>query len=298
MRHNQRPCQQHYRATVLRCLVAFSNGCDGSQVSVVVSVTPDAARAINVLHTHAIKKEPAVALPANASPPAGHPMRWLAALSALCGGLAVTGSALWTPLMLAMARMFRPPQLDAIPPYRGNIQPFQQAAEERMWVALIVSFLAIIVLAALAILLGRRARRFVGNGVAPLLDKWAVRCLIVSLVAFGSTLLLSLGSALSAGPLVSFRAHVPPLMAQVLGVILEWSPQITLLLISVIAAGALGTFILSGIVVRVPRGRMPTARRWHTRIRLVVSALLLLGWFVITAGAAQFVVAFYLHLVY
>ncbi|HEV2459912.1 MAG TPA: hypothetical protein VGS80_16260 [Ktedonobacterales bacterium] len=68
-------------------------------------------------------------------------------------------------------------------------------------------------------------------------------------------------------------------------------------------AGALGSLILSGLVVRqAPAGvNQPVARRtrWRigARICLLVAPLLLLAGFLFIAVLAEFIAAFYLHLV-
>src|SRR5690348_8482352 len=83
----------------------------------------------------------------------------LTTLSAICGSIASGMAALWLLAMAIVARAVRPPELDAIPAYRGDVGSFQQAALTRVTAIVIVSFLAIMALAGLTILLGRRARR-------------------------------------------------------------------------------------------------------------------------------------------
>jgi hypothetical protein len=215
--------------------------------------------------------------------------RWLVAISAICGGIALVESALWMPTMEAVARMLRPPELDAIPAYRGDVSPFQQAALARMTVIVIASFLAILMIAALAVLLGRRARRRLGNeAMVARLEKWAVACLIVSLLGLGFTLIVSLSSLPA---ILSIRMRLPPPINQLLDIMLYRSPVIIQVLVAVTAAGAIGCIILSSIAAR--RGQ-----RWRTPVGLVLSALILLAWFASTAWLARFIVGFYLHLVW
>lgn len=213
----------------------------------------------------------------------------LTALSATFGGLALAASALWMLAMGITASALRPAELSAFPAYRGDVTPFQQAALTRVTVIVIVSFLAIVAFATLAIILGRRARQRAGSEAAlAQLEKWASVCLIVSLAGLGFIVLLSLSSLPA---IVSFRLHLPPSINQLLDTLLYRSQDIIQVIVAITAASAMGCFILSGIVAR--RGQ-----RWHTPIDLAVSALILLLWFASTAWLARFVVGFYLHLVW
>lgn len=216
----------------------------------------------------------------------GHGQR-LIALSATFGGIAIVSSAVWLLIIEAVAHLLRPPELDAFPAYRGDVTPFQQAALTRMTAIVIVTFLAIVALAIVAIFLGRRARRQSGNDAALVwLEKWAMVCLIVSLVGLGLILAFGLSSV---PPIVSFRLHLPPSINQLLDIVLYRSPSIIQALVAITAASAMGCFILSGIMAR--RGQ-----RWRTPVSLMVSALILLLWFASTAWLARFLVGFYLHL--
>ncbi|HEY7342900.1 MAG TPA: hypothetical protein VH591_18650 [Ktedonobacterales bacterium] len=214
--------------------------------------------------------------------------RWLTAISATCGGIAIVVSAVWLLMMEAVAHLLRPPELSAIPAYRGDVTPFQQAALARMTAIVIASFVAIMAVAVLTIVLGRRARRQSGSAAAlAWLEKWTTVCLIVSLVGLGFLALLGL-SSLSA--IVSLRLRLPPSINQPLDSVLSRSPEISHALVAITAAGAMGCFILSGIVAH--RGQ-----RWGASASLVYSALILLLWFATTAWVARFIVGFYLHLV-
>jgi hypothetical protein len=225
--------------------------------------------------------------PANSGQQAQERGRWLTAISATVGGLAIAASALWTQAMATIASALRPAELSAVPAYRGDVTPFQQAALTRMTVIVVVSFVAIMALAVLTILLGRRTRRQSGNeATLAWLEKWATVCLIVSLAGLGFIVLLSL-SSLSA--IVSFRFRLPSSINQLLDIVLYRSPVIGQALVTITTASTMGCFILSSTAAR--RGQ-----HWRTPISLVVSALILLLWFVTTAWAARFIVGFYLHL--
>lgn len=227
--------------------------------------------------------------PADASRQAqGHGQR-LTALSATFGGIALAASALWLLAMEITASALRPAELSAYPAYRGDVRPFQEAALARISVIVLISFLAILALALVAIILGRRARRQSGNeAAATWLEKWATVCLIVSLVGLGLILMLGLSSI---PPIVSFRLRLPPFINQLLDIVLYQSRVIIQALVAIIAAGAMGCFILSAIVAR--RGQ-----RWRTPVSLVVSGLILLLWLASTAWLARFIVGFYLHIVW
>ncbi|HEU4785244.1 MAG TPA: hypothetical protein VFS83_18040 [Ktedonobacterales bacterium] len=215
--------------------------------------------------------------------------RWLIVFSAVSGSIVLVAAATWLLIMEAVAHLLRPPELDAIPAYRGDVGPFQQAALARMTVIVIVSFLAIMALAVLTIVLGRIARRRSGNqATLAWLEKVSGVCLIVSLVGLATSLALSLSSLPA---IASFRLRLPLSINQLLDVVLSRSPEISHALVAIMAAGAMGCFILSGIVAH--RGQ-----RWRTPISLAVSALILLLWFASTAWVARFLVGLYLHLVW
>ncbi len=227
--------------------------------------------------------------PSGQSPQPANAGQRLVAISATCGGIAFVASAVWLLVMEVIAWALRPSELSAFPAYRGDVTPFQQAAETRLLAIVITSFLAIMALAVLTIVLGRRARRQSGNqATAVWLEKWATVCLIVCLVGLGLTLLLGLSSL---PVILSMRLRLPPLINRLLDIVLSPSPVIIQVLIAITAASTMACFILSGIVAR--RGQ-----RWRTPVSLVVSALLLLTWFVLTLGITRFIVGFYLHLVY
>ena len=104
--------------------------------------------------------------PADSGRQAQGPGQRLIALSATFGGIALVSSAVWLLIIEAVARLLRPADSSAFPAYRGDVTPFQQAALTRMTAIVIVTFLAIVALAIVAIFLGRRARRQSGNDAA------------------------------------------------------------------------------------------------------------------------------------
>ncbi|HEY1389392.1 MAG TPA: hypothetical protein VGF38_12685 [Ktedonobacterales bacterium] len=214
--------------------------------------------------------------------------RGLTTFSGAVGGLALAASVVWMPIMDGVARMLRPPELDAVPTYHGDVGPFQQAALTRVTTIVVITFLAIMALAVLTILLGRRVRRRSANeATLARLEKWATVCLIVSLIGVGFIVLLSLSSLPA---IVALRLRLPPSINQLLDIVLYRSPPVIIeLIVGITAASAMGCFILSGIAAH--RGQ-----RWRTPASLVVSALILLLWLASTAWLARFTVAFYLHL--
>lgn len=217
----------------------------------------------------------------------------LVAASIVCGVIALAAATVWLLAMELIGWALRPAELSNFPAYRGDVRPFQEAALARISLIVLVSFLAILALAVAAILLGRRARRLSDNmATLARLEKWAAICLIVSLVGFGIILIFGLSSL----PAVeSFRIRLPTAINQLLDIVLYRSPVIIQALAAITAAGAMGSFILSGVAVRFAHGQ--AIHRWRTRVSLVVSTLILLGWFAITLLVARFIVGFYLHLV-
>lgn len=200
--------------------------------------------------------------------------------------------------MATLAHMLRPPELNSVPRYyRGDVRPFQQAALTRMTIIVVASYLVIIAFAVIAIFLGRWARRRSGNeGALARLRKWAGICLIVSLVSLGITLIFNF---IFLPAIMSLHMSLPLFIAQTITTVLDQSTLIVEALIAFMAASAMGSLILSGIAVGHPHPQ--TARRWErwrVRISLVVSPLILLLWFALTAFLARFIVAFYLHIVY
>lgn len=289
IRHNQRPAQQQYRATVLCCLIAFSDGCNGPQVSVVVlsGVHRITKSAMNEQMEH--KEDPAVTLPPSniPLPPAmvsDQAPRHGRLLARLSGGFAIAAVVIglgWGPVMLIIAHLLRPPQLDG-GPYRGDIGSLRQAAETRMWIILIASFLIILALVWLAIVLGRGALRIAGSGTesdkaVARLRKWGGICLTVSLLGLGYI-------GLAGGFWATFKGPAFP------SYVYTYNQWILVLLIASTVLGAMGSFILNGIAAR-----KTSARTW---VGAVVSALVILLWFLFVAGAAQLLVSFFLHYVW
>jgi hypothetical protein len=218
----------------------------------------------------------------------------LVVASIVCGVIALATATVWLLAMELTGWALRPAELSSFPAYRGDVRPFQEAALARISVIVLASFLAILALALAAILLGRRARRLADTMAAlARLERWAAICLVVCLVGFGIILIFSLSSL---QVIESFRMRLPTFVNQLLDIVLYRSPIIIQAFAAVTAAGAMGSFILSGVAVRFAHGQ--AIHRWRTRVSLVASALILLGWFAITLLVARFIVGFYLHLVY
>lgn len=204
--------------------------------------------------------------------------RPLARLSAALAITALIASAAWGPVMEVIARLLRPPELNSTRYGYQQVAPFQHDAEQRVWIILIASFLLILALALLAIIFGRRALRFPGSE-APVarLRRWGGVCLVICLLSLVGAVLME---------------YAPNALATSIGFsyIYTISQFIFIILATTTAMGALASFILNGIVAR-----RAAIRAW---LSLVVSALVMLIWFLAVAVLAQFLVAFYLHLVY
>lgn len=200
--------------------------------------------------------------------------RLLASLASLLACCAVAATVGWGPAMEAVARTLRPHQLDDVN-YHGAVPaPVLAEAHQRMWIIASASFLVILALAATALLLGRLALRPAPSAVAlTRLENGAIVSLVGGLVLGLGPLLLSL-----AGRLFS--------IFQDKGIVL----------VSIGLAGAVGSFILSGIAVRRSTTRPePVVAHRRALICLVMASLLILAGFFLLAGSAQFIIGFYLH---
>ncbi|MGZ3667152.1 MAG: hypothetical protein ACXVDA_22010 [Ktedonobacterales bacterium] len=177
--------------------------------------------------------------------------------------------------MEAVARALRPHQLDGVKLYR-EAPPLVAEAHQHMWIIAIASFLAIMALAAMALLLGRRALRPAASARAL---AWLENGAIMSLVG---GLVVGLGF-----PYLSLA-----------GGIFSIFEDKGFLLTSIGIAGAVGSFILSGIAVRRSTARPePVATHRRAGVCLVVASLIILaGFFLLTQGA-QFIIGFTLHFV-
>jgi hypothetical protein len=199
--------------------------------------------------------------------------------SVLCASLAVVAGAIWPLIMVVVARAVRPPELDGPTFYRGDIAALLYPARVRMWIITGASFLVILALAVVAIWLGRRVARLASPQRLELIERLAVGSL--------------LGGLLSG--IIVYLANVRPVLPTVV---------VSLALVSFAAVGIMTSFILSSIVPRRAQGTQSGAaaplwtRHSWTRITLVVSLLAILAGFALVALLAQFVVGFYLHLVY
>lgn len=204
--------------------------------------------------------------------------RVLVRLSGVTAIAAVVIGLAWGPVMAAIARLLRPAQLNSGHFSYAEVAPLQHDAEQRMWIILIASFLVILALLALAIILGRVALRLVGNDVAVArLRRWGGICLAISLLSLVASILVELLPSILRPAL--FYAFIYTI-----------NQFLVFILIATSVTGATASFILNGMVVR----KAPT---WAW-VRAGVSALLILLWFWLVAVTSQFIVAFYLHLVY
>ena len=180
--------------------------------------------------------------------------------------------------MEVTALVTRPPQLRGAGYGYQQVAPYQRAAELRMWIILIASFLVILTLAALAIFYGRRALHVTGNGaVSARLRRWGAIALIVALLSLGLGVLVT-----------SMPGFLRPVIF--LPYVYTIRQYMYLTLVGVIPVAAMSSLILNGLTAR-------RAAVWSWLSR-VVSALALVFWFLVVAFVAQFTVAFYLHLVY
>ncbi|HET8908090.1 MAG TPA: hypothetical protein VFN11_14120 [Ktedonobacterales bacterium] len=199
--------------------------------------------------------------------------------SVLCASLAVVAGALWPLIMVVVARAVRPPELDGPTFYRGDIAALLYPARVRMAIITGASFLVILALAVVAILLGRRVALLASPQRLELIERLAVGSL--------------LGGLLSG--IIVYLANVRPVLPTIV---------VSLALVSFAAVGIMTSFILSSIVPRRAQGVQSGAavpvwtRHYWTRLTVVVSLLAILAGFVLVALLAQFVVGFYLHLVY
>ncbi len=87
-----------------------------------------------------------------------------------------------------------------------------------------------------------------------------------------------------------------PLLLSLTGRLFSIFQDKGILLVSIAMAGAVGSFILSGIAVRRSRARPePVATHQRAGVCLAVASLIILAGFFLLTGAAQFTVGFYLH---
>ena len=204
--------------------------------------------------------------------------RSLARRSAALAVAAVIASAAWGPVMEVVAFAMRPPQLRNSRYGYQQVAPYQHDAELRMWIILIASFLVILTLATLAIIYGRRALRYAGNGGAfSRLRRWGAITLVVSLLGMGlgvlvTTMLGFLSAVISLPYAYTIRQFI------------------YLALVGMIPVAAMSSLILNEMAAH-------RAAVW-TWLGRVAATLVMLCWFLFVAAVAQFTVDFYLHLVY
>jgi hypothetical protein len=198
----------------------------------------------------------------------------IAVLLACC---AVLAGVVWGPFVLIVASNLRPvtSRPGAIPP-PGEID----AARQQMWTVVIVSFVALAVLAGVALAVARWAFPTTASTSARR-STWAIRCLVGGLV---------IGFA----PVVLAAARVS----------LPISSYGNTLLTSLTLAGAVAGFILSGIAL--PSAAASADSPNGVRIRggaaaracLVASIVVACVVAFLIAASAQFIVGFFLHLVW
>lgn len=203
--------------------------------------------------------------------------RLLTSLASLLACCAVAATAAWGPAMAAVAQTLRPHQLDDVS-YHGAVPaPVLAEAHQRMWLIASASFLVILALAATALLLGRMALRPAATARAlTRLENGA----IVSLVS---------------GLVVGLGFPYLPLAGGIFSIFEDKG----ILLASVGVAGAVGSFILSGIAVRRSTARPePVVAHRRAAICLLVASLIIPAGFFLLASTAQFIIEFTLHLVF
>lgn len=201
-------------------------------------------------------------------------------LACLLAGGALVASAAWAPAMLAVAHALRPSQLADIPRYRGDVQSAVDAARLRMQIVLLASVLAIVALAALAIVLGRKALRSTASAqTLARLERWAVASLVGGVAIW----------------------LVPDLLSATVGGLFTLAANVSTVLAALMLAGAVGSVILSGIALRRTRAAsqptMARPRGWRVgaRVCLVVAPLVVLAEVAFVSIVALFIVAFYLR---
>jgi hypothetical protein len=185
----------------------------------------------------------------------------------------------WAPGIMRVAAALRPSLLSS-PRYQPGTQAAINAARGQMWAVVLLSLLAVVALAVASLLVGRRTLPATVSASARQAT-WAVGCLAGGLVVAAAPFLFEQVS----------RSLYLPLYSN-------------LLLIPFAMAGAVASFILSGLALRpaettyvATAGSRPA---WHigARVCVVVAPLVALAVAATVALAAQFVVGFYLHLVF
>ncbi len=207
--------------------------------------------------------------------------RRLEILAWLLACATVVASAAWGPAMAAAARVLRPSQLDTAG-YHGQATEVVEAARLQMWGIALTSFLVIVGLAWTALVLGCKALRMMAS-TPPLarVQQWAVWTLL-------GALMIGLGLF----PLSSLARlfHLP---SSAVGALAPIS-----------LACAVGSFMLSGIVVRLAPARADQVqtpgqpRRREALICLLAASLVIVVWFFVYSAVAQFIIGFYLHFVF
>jgi hypothetical protein len=211
--------------------------------------------------------------------------RRLEALTLLLTGCAVAASTGWGPFIFAAARDLRPQQLDHVAQYTNTqLQAAVEPARLHLWGIVLVSFAVIVALVGMAILVGRRAlHQTEGADALARLGTWALWCLVG-------------GVGMGVGLLVIALSPV--------GKSFSLPTDMSVLLLSLILAGAVGSVILAALALGRPVwaavniGMAPRAWRGRVRLCLVGATLMALSAFALLAFAAQFTLGFYLRFVF
>jgi len=205
----------------------------------------------------------------------------------LLGLIAVIACVAWGPIVEAVAQHLRPSQLDDISKYSdAELRAVIEPVRRQMWIIAIGSFCVIASLAVLAFVLGRRALRATADdGTAARLGRWALWPLFSSLGLVAAVFLTG-----------------TPFVSSLISNLFFPTTEMTTVALSLATAGALGSFILSGVALGRPRAELAQrdvqSQAWRrgARVCLVAAPLVTLSGFLLLAFFAQFTVGFYLRL--
>jgi hypothetical protein len=194
-------------------------------------------------------------------------------LTGIVAGCAVIAPLIWGPIMLTIAHTLRPPDKPHV-----DFRALASEASAHMKIILAATILALLALAALSISLGRSALRVASDDVlSRRLEKWAIGSLVMGVaVGFGPTL-------------VSWVLRFSPVF------------QGSVALYTVMMAGAMGSFVLSGITIHkvtpASFGQAPAQGRvWQygVRISLAAASLAVIAWFLSVYVLCLFTINFFL----
>ncbi|MGO8951267.1 MAG: hypothetical protein ACLQUY_27150 [Ktedonobacterales bacterium] len=195
------------------------------------------------------------------------------ALTGIVAGCAVLAPVIWQPIMVSIAQTLRPPDKPHV-----DFHTLASEASAHMSIIMAATILAQLALAALAIYLGRGALHVPSDDVLlRRLEKWAIGSLVI-------------GVAVGLGPTL-----VPWVLR--FSTFFQGSEP----LYTVMMAGAMGSFVLSGITIHnVPPasfGQAPAQGRvWQygVRISLAVASLVVIAWFWSVYFVCLFIINFFL----